>query len=194
MISTESLLCNFPVSVRLPTFAASICDMEYTVSQRNKPLLIFNGYRYRKDRVSLRGRVTWRCVRPLCLGRIMVDGDAHKLKTSHNHGPDFGENKAVQVRENMRKMARESQERTSAIVRASISGLSEEAAVRLPTYESSKKIIYRARRSGNSAADSSGIVELPDSLKVTAHGDKFLLYKTESDAEEEPIIFGTHAN
>jgi len=63
--------------------------MEFVKSNKNKDLLLYSGFLYRKDRKQ-NNTIYWRCVESSCKGRIItINGEIKSQpKNSHNHVPD----------------------------------------------------------------------------------------------------------
>lgn len=66
--------------------------MENITSQKGKPIVLYEGYRYRKDRDNVDGSISWRCVQQHCTGRLkqLADGtvDVNVTPVHPNHAPN----------------------------------------------------------------------------------------------------------
>lgn len=169
--------------------------MEFTKSQKGGKVLLYGGYRYRKDKI--RGdHETWRCCKTSCSGRAITRSDDCSVTRQHNHAPNDSDNEVYRVKEKIRKVAKETVEKPRAILQESCSNLSEEATVTIGSYEANRQIIHRQRQldSGSSRIDSLTDFELNDESKKTLREDVFLLYDSGKEDSNRIIIFGTNAN
>ncbi|XP_055695356.1 modifier of mdg4-like isoform X32 [Lutzomyia longipalpis] len=62
-------------------------ELQFTRSQRGKPILCMKGYRLRLERSSNKGIAYWRCVRSRCRGRVNILKDKIIKKQGHDHLP-----------------------------------------------------------------------------------------------------------
>ena len=77
----------------MPTVTMSdhVKKMEFITSQKNGKLLLYNGFRYRRDKRHLNS-TSWRCTYVGCKGRITTTDDVQaKATTEHNHAPNIGQ-------------------------------------------------------------------------------------------------------
>ncbi|XP_059611373.1 modifier of mdg4-like isoform X30 [Phlebotomus argentipes] len=67
--------------------------LQFTRSQRGRPILCMSGYRLRLERSSNKGIAYWRCVKGNCRGRVNMKMGKIIKKQSHDHMPnDYGGN------------------------------------------------------------------------------------------------------
>lgn len=92
--------------------------MEFTTSQKGGKVLLFEGYRYRKDK-SRTDYETWRCCNSSCRGRATTKGHECNVTIEHNHAPNEGDNEVYKVKEKIRKLAKESTGKPRAILQES---------------------------------------------------------------------------
>src|SRR6218665_252345 len=60
--------------------------MDRVTSQNNRDHLLFNGYKFRKDKILLDGTTAWRCLKRSCTGRLKVSvTDSIVSSSEHNH-------------------------------------------------------------------------------------------------------------
>lgn len=165
------------------------------VSSRKGKILLYNGYRYRKDR-SHSSSTSWRCCKSDCRGRLLTTETAKTIRTEHNHAPDPANNEVFVARAKMKELATTREDAPRSIILASTSTISSEAAVQLPSYAASRRAIQRTRdkvyRQKYSFQNASEII-LEDRHKNTNNGEPFLLW--DSGKEEHRIfMFGTRNN
>src|SRR6218665_3232587 len=60
--------------------------MDRVTSQNNREHLLFNGYKFRKDKILIDGTTAWRCLKRSCTGRLKVSvTDSIVSSSEHNH-------------------------------------------------------------------------------------------------------------
>ena len=79
--------------------------MEFTTTQRGKPMLIFNGYMYAKQ-IEKKTNIRWRCVlhNKGCKGTLTTDlqNQNPEPKAEHNHAPDISSVEVMKCRASMK--------------------------------------------------------------------------------------------
>lgn len=62
--------------------------MKYAISQKGKPLLIYQGFSYRKRREMSDGKMLWVCSKiKECRGKLYTIGNVCVAKGYHHHLP-----------------------------------------------------------------------------------------------------------
>lgn len=170
---------------------------EIVKSQKGKKMLLFEGYRYRKDKTNIASE-TWRCAKGSCRGRAVTKDGRNKITKDHNHGPCVNEKEALTVKQNIRDMAKTTDERPKSIVQQCSKEVSHEAAVLIQSYDAARMMIHRERQKNlrNSGLSATNIqeVEIPEEFQKTFRGDSFLLYDSGNEDQNRIIIFGTNNN
>src|SRR6218665_321072 len=60
--------------------------MDRVTSQNNREHLLFNGYKFRKDKILIDGTTAWRCLKRSCTGRLKGSvTDSIVSSSEHNH-------------------------------------------------------------------------------------------------------------
>ena len=59
----------------------------FTTTQRGKPKLCLNGYRYIVD-VRRGSKTYWKCEEKNCKGRVLNEGEEYVERKDHSHAPD----------------------------------------------------------------------------------------------------------
>src|SRR6218665_351614 len=60
--------------------------MYKVTSKNNKEHLLFNGYKFRKDKILIDGTTAWRCLKRSCTRRLKVSvTDSIVSSSEHNH-------------------------------------------------------------------------------------------------------------
>ncbi|CAF4439330.1 unnamed protein product [Didymodactylos carnosus] len=77
-------------------------------TQKGKPCLLFNGYRYLKDRTR-NNNVYWRCEnRSNCSGRATQEDNSAPISTApHSHEPDEKRNACEEFRTKLKRRIRD---------------------------------------------------------------------------------------
>ncbi|XP_071104096.1 uncharacterized protein [Haliotis cracherodii] len=65
---------------------AGLHNVEFVMSQRGKPQVLFDGYLHTKN-VERLTCVHWKCVKSTCRGRLTTVGTVMRNATEHNHAP-----------------------------------------------------------------------------------------------------------
>lgn len=171
--------------------------MNTTTSQKNRTVLIFNGFRYRRDKAH-QNSVSWRCCKSGCKGRlILYNDDSKKPTTAHNHAPNPAEVDASLAKGSIREQARKTYTSPRAIIQASTSNISDEASVYLPNYDATRRTIQRQRKklhSGNVSFKSISDLVIEDKYQRSARGEMFLLWDSGCTDSNRIIMFGTRTN
>lgn len=175
------------------SMSSSICT-----SQMDKSIIVFNGYRYRRDKIH-QSSVSWRCCKRDCRGRLILytnDG-TKRPTTAHNHAPDPAEVDACIVKNRMKEEASQTDKSPRDIIHSAVRNASTEACVRLPSYDSARRTIQRQRNSSqtrSSAVNSITDIIIDEKLQKTSRGEMFLLWDSGSNDANRIIMFGTRNN
>lgn len=172
--------------------------MEIIKSQKDKDLLLTDGYRYRKARTNTDGSVSWRCAETPCRGRVKVSLQNVMVNvTQHSHAPDPSKNEAQKAVSNMKRRAATTLEKPRQLIQGSTNGISLEASVHLPSYNASQRTIERIRQKIQmpypnpvSVAD----INIPAALQVTSRNLNFLLWDSGENDPHRIFMFGTEEN
>ncbi|KAG0438116.1 hypothetical protein DMUE_3291 [Dictyocoela muelleri] len=166
--------------------------IEITRSQRNKPILLYEGYSYRK-RYEISNAEIWRCRVNKCSGVIKTSKDGSIIfQKEHNHLPNFADNEALYISGILKKRAVDTSETPRNIINRFTRGVSFEAKCILPKYDNLRKKIGRERNKNNFKLNlESDIIE---SIKYTETGELFYLYDSGINSQDRVIIFGTETN
>lgn len=172
--------------------------MDIIKSQKGKEQMLYEGYRYRRDKLNQDGSSSWRCVKRECAGRLKkhTDGTIRK-STEHTHAPDTARNETEKIKATIRERAANGVEKPRQIILNSTTAVSLEAANLLPTYSASQRTIERKRKRNdvdNPRPHSVHDITLPDTLKVTTRSENFLLWDSGDQDENRLFMFGTSAN
>lgn len=171
--------------------------MQFVESQKGSKIAIYDGYKYRLDKSYVASQ-NWRCLKKTCNGRLVKRRNVEEpiVRGEHNHAPDIGENEVYVVKDKIRKMAENIEERPRSILQQCCQHLGTEATVRLPNYEALRQIIHRKRQSlDNCTTFTFHGGEVDEKYVKTLKGDNFLLYDSGKDKNNDRILlFGTNTN
>ncbi|XP_025192763.1 uncharacterized protein LOC112592834 [Melanaphis sacchari] len=179
----------------------SFKNIEYLISQKNKPLVKYDGFLYRKDCEN--GEVSyWRCAEvEKCRGRINIKNDLVIKDSSfkHVHVPNPAKIEVKQLTEEMKKSALTTQHNPSKIisdiVKTASSNVIQGSLTSVPNL---KRIIQRTRQCNQHSPPNpltlKDLGEIPDIYKQTNNGSKFLLfdnYEINGPTKNRILIFCT---
>jgi hypothetical protein len=91
--------------------------MQFITSQKGGRILLFEGYKYRKDKMYINSE-SWRCAKTGCKDRLVIKPKnigTPTVTSEHAHGPDIVSNEADVVKDQIRKKARITQDRPRSI-------------------------------------------------------------------------------
>jgi hypothetical protein len=172
--------------------------MDIIKSQKGKQQLLYEGYRYRRDKVNQDGSSSWRCVKRECAGRLKKKTDGTlQTSTEHMHAPDTAKNESEKIKATIRERAENGVEKPRQIIVNSTAGVSLEAAHLLPSYSASQRTVERKRKRpdvNNPRPHSVKDIILPDTMKVTTRSENFLLWDSGDQDTNRMFMFGTAAN
>ena len=173
--------------------------MEVLKSKRGRDKIAFRGHLYRKDKRSLT-RITWRCERRTCKGRIATTLNystpgAEAVETSeHNHESDAAKVEIQRVRGDMLESAVATNDPPRRILQDHSAGLSQEAAARIGSGTNLKRAVTRKRKreEGHPPLPAApAAIVLPQQFRHTATGANFLLHDSGQGDNDRLLIFGT---
>ncbi|XP_043916526.1 uncharacterized protein CFAP410 isoform X2 [Protopterus annectens] len=126
-------------------------------SQRDKPMLILDGYRFHRERQA-RGRSYWSCVQKRttrCKGRAITIGTATGEKllcsTCHHHAPSVAEVETAQLVAGIKEEAAATKDIPAVVIQRCCKRASQEAVQHMPSKRALKQVIRRRRRNGRVA-------------------------------------------
>ena len=129
--------------------------LRFIPSERGGRKALYMGFVYTKHR-NLASGSSWHCVsrHENCKGRVKIDANEEtiqKVKT-HNHIPDFGRAKALQLLAEARKRCVDEPNVNPAVLtRDTYSSADSETLVALPKERSVKRALRQLRKQGNQA-------------------------------------------
>ena len=171
--------------------------MEQITSSKSRPQLLFEGYCYRKERVLVDDRESWRCAMSTCKGRIHVNGDNVHLVSQHGHAPDPAQCGSKKSQSSLRNRAARSNDAARRIIQETQTETPAESIAVMPKYKSLQRTVQRQRRrDGEPIAAPRNVAEIdiPNNLRRSIRGENFLLHDSGSDDEHRFFIFGTAEN
>jgi len=173
--------------------------MQNILSQKDKPMLLHEGYSYRLHRVLVDGETRmYRCHIKYCKGRIRVNGAENIVTTQHDCGaPQPARVAALTLVHVVNRRAVDTQETPRQIILASQHNLSAEEAAAGPSYNALQQRIERKRKlHGHPYPEPATAADLviPQPLTITEGGDDFLLYDSGAADARRFIMFATQAN
>jgi hypothetical protein len=164
--------------------------MSIIKSSKNKDQLLLDAYRYRRANKS---QVLWRCCRNDCAGRVRFDGIEYAKVTDHVHAPNPEETISMEFRSNITSGATTSHDPPRRIIHQALLNVNKNDGSAVPNYSSSQRTFERKRKKQDlplPRSTSFNDIFIPDELKVTNGGDRFLLYDNE-DSDHRMIILSS---
>lgn len=173
--------------------------MSFTISktEKNKPLLLSNGFCYIIDR-STDKKTYWKCElsrTDKCKGRLHTDLQFTTIlsdASEHNHP---GSAVKVEVRlfnEKIRERAVETTESTQEVIDHCLTDASDPMVARLPNFKHVKRTIQRRREINDlpKIPHDKNFTGIPTSLTVTSRGEKFLQFDS-GPGDQRILIFAS---
>lgn len=167
--------------------------MSIVKSAKNKDQLLLDGYRYRRANQS---QVIWRCCRNNCAGRVRLDGLEYLKTTEHNHAPNPEETISAEFKSTISNNAKTSHDPPRRIIHEALLKVEKNNGTAVPTYSSSQRTIQRKRKQNEiplPRPTTFNDIQIPEELKITNSGDRFLLYDNGS-VEHRMIILSSDAD
>ncbi|CAF3132612.1 unnamed protein product [Rotaria sp. Silwood2] len=164
--------------------------MSIVQSCKGKDQLLLDGYRYRHTNKSL---INWRCVKHNCNGSAMFDGAQYVKLNDHIHPPNPDEVIAAEFKSKIQQRATTSHDPPRRIIHEALLNVHKDDALALPSYAASQRLIGRKRKKNNISLPNPTCFQdivIPDQLKLTNSGDRFLLYDNE-DNDSRIIILSS---
>lgn len=175
-------------------------EIEFIKSVRGKDHLVFNGYRYIRERETKAGKITWNCIdrrHHKCTARLhTLQNNVVKSVNEHNHVADASKLCAQKVLLKIIHQAETTTDSPQSIVAAASENLEPSVSAQLPSPSSMKRNIQRHRniiQAAPALPNSRQDLVIPAEYKLASNGSNFLLY----DSGPEPgriIVFGTEEN
>ena len=167
-------------------------------TQKNKPLLLCNGFSYTIDK-SGNEKTYWKCeyARNLkCKGRLHTDGSNSVVlheTNNHNH-PGSAVSTEIRIfEEKIRDRAANHTENTQSIIDHCLTTLSDQAVARLPEFKHIKRNIQHARIKNDlpKIPHDRTFAQIPDKLMVTKRNSAFLQFDSGS-GDDRLLIFSSN--
>lgn len=171
--------------------------LEYVKSNRDREKLKYKGFLYIKDK-NYNEKCYWRCENfktYCCKARIIIaNNKIVKSNIKHNHEAAPIKVKKQEVMEEIKAKAKSTHGSTSKILSESLSNVPDNIMPVLPTVNSMKRSIRRAR--GEEIADMNVPLcdyVVPEKYQTLNDGERFLLYDSGGDTDRI-MIFSTKKN
>lgn len=149
--------------------------MSIIKSSRNQDQLLLDGYVYRRAKPSL---CIWRCGRNDCPGRVRSRDTDYMIVTHHIHAPNPEHTIANEFKSKIVHHAMISHDPPRRIIHETLLSIDRNDGVAVPNYFSSQRTIQRKRKRNDiplPSPTSFNDIEIPNELKVTNGGARFLL-------------------
>jgi hypothetical protein len=163
--------------------------MSIIQSIKGKDQLLFDGFRYRRD------RLVWRCVKDKCKGRARYDGVVHEMYQNHIcQAPDPDQIEKAAFTHEIRTKAEQCHDPPRLIIRDARLKLSSDAAAIIPQYTASQRTIQRIRKDKDipREPDTFADIVIPPKFQCTVANQQFLLYDN-NNHDNRLLIFASKA-
>lgn len=161
--------------------------MSIIKSMMGKDQLLFDGYRYRRDKLA------WRCVKSKCKGRARHDGSIYCVYQQHGcQAPDPNEIEKALFEYEIRSKAENCHDPPRLIIQNARLKLSSDAAAVVSQYTASQRIIQRIRKDKDIPIEPKTFAEIiiPPKFQCTVNGERFLLHDN-NDHSKRMLIFAS---
>ena len=163
---------------------------QFVDTNRGGKTLHFEGHIYTKIRDGANGLQFWRCQnhKAGCLARVTSEGSNVIVRREHNHPPNPAQTTQLAI-VGMRKRARDESTSINIIYDDQLEALSRDALAQLPSLESIRSSLYRARHENTPILPiHRRDVNLSTRLTKTQSGEDFLFV---DDGDDKILIFAT---
>lgn len=162
--------------------------MQKIKSQRNKEIILKDGFIYNMDR-QFGDKMRWRCRVTGCRAFLLVNrSNIIKEEYQHTHEPDHAKCSKLAYLHEIKSRAADTMERPVDIISNNIKEITEQVAAEMPEMDSMKKTIRRVRNEIVGAA-SVYFYDLPAELIRDDQGNLFLKKDTGHQNPDRIIIF-----
>ena len=171
----------------------------FTISttEKNKPLLILNGFSYTVDR-STDKKTYWKCeyARSItCKGRVHTDLNHSTIlndPSEHNHPPSAVKSEVRLFQDKIRSRAVNTTESTQQVIDNCLRDVTDQMVARLPNFKHVKRTIQRQRIVHDlpKIPHDKTFSTVPASLTTTIRGETFLQYDS-GPGEHRILIFAS---
>lgn len=175
--------------------------MDQIKTQRNKEILVINGYGFYCEKKVNHNRIYWKCRNYYdsrrCGVRIITqDGQLISSKGEHNHAPSASELEVIQTKSTIRKRAIASHDSPTLVIAEATATINKVTVAKLPPLDSLRRTIRDVRqRESDFPKRPSTLIDLniPADLKITKRNEPFLLYDSGA-GNDRILIFSTQQN
>ncbi|CAF0775449.1 unnamed protein product [Adineta steineri] len=164
--------------------------MSIIKSSKKQDQLLLDGYCYRRAKSS---ETTWRCSKNNCAGRVRFDNIKYVSITDHNHAPNPEQTIANEFKSKISNSATISHDPPRRIIHEVLLSIDKNDGTAVPTYSSSQRTIERKRKKNDlplPSPKSLSEIQIPDELKLTNGGQRFLLYDN-GDVDHRMVILSS---
>ena len=178
-----------------------IFKMEVITSTKGKKQLVYEGYVFVFQKKLASGTDSYECQRRRnygCNARIKVlDDTIVDAINDHVHAPAMNHVEALRLRHGIKRKAIESQETPQQIISSAMVDISDGAASIIPPMRTIRRCIRRYRQSvgiPHPIPLGSSEMDIPEGLKLTTHGEQFLLFDSGKGSSSRMLIYSTQTN
>ncbi|CAF2150458.1 unnamed protein product [Rotaria magnacalcarata] len=161
--------------------------MSIIKSGKGSDQLLLDGFRYRRD------RLVWRCVKHDCKGRVRYDDNTYKMYRDHIcQALNTDEIEKAVFNYEVRKKAEQSHDPPRIIIQEARLKLSSDAAITIPQYSASARVVQRIRRDKNIPTEPKTFADIiiPHNFQNTVTNQTFVLYDN-NDHHRRLLIFAS---
>ena len=168
-----------------------------STTEKQKPLLLLNGFSYTIDKSS-ETKTYWKCEysrTTKCKGRVHTDLNRTTVltdATEHNHPASAVKSEVRLFQEKIRTRAVASKESTQQVIDTCLTLASDQMVARLPSFKHIKRTIQRQRQLNDlpQIPHDKNFVTVPTSLAVTIRSENFLQFDS-GPGDHRILIFAS---
>ena len=171
-----------------------VLTMEILMTNKNNEMLVYDAYAYFKHRILTDTSISWRCVLSKCNGRVRTFQDNVTIINEHSHFPDPADIEKRKFRTALKTRAVVSDEPPRQTILSVQRDINRETAAVIPSYSANQRTINRVKqekRPRMQEPQSLTDFELPELLKVTHSGERFLHFDSGPNDTKRIMVFTT---
>ena len=171
-----------------------VLTMEILMTNKNNEMLVYDAYAYFKHRILTDTSISWRCVLSKCNGRVRTFQDNVTIINEHSHFPDPADIEKRKFRTALKTRAVVSDEPPRQTILSVQREINRETAAVIPSYSANQRTINRVKqekRPRMQEPQSLTDFELPELLKVTHSGERFLHFDSGPNDTKRIMVFTT---
>ena len=168
--------------------------MEILMTNKNNETLIYDAYAIFKHRILTENSISWRCVSSKCKSRVRTFQDNVTIINDHSHFPDPADIEKRKFRTALKARAVVADELPRQTILSVQRDINRETAAVISSYSANQRSINRVKQEKRrriQEPQSLTVFELPELLKVTHSGERFLHIDSGPNDTKRKMVFTT---